>query len=389
MASAVAETYGTSRGTSPEKMQPRTGVLFHPIVDFLCLGGLSLVVLPLLLALPPMDGLYAQVVTVSLVLNYVLNQPHFAHSYQLFYVNFGQKAFGRDYAPMLRARYVVAGIIVPAGLIIFFIVSIAIGDPQILGNGGNLMLFLVGWHYVKQGYGMIIVDSVLKRRFFTQSEKKILLINAYSCWILYWLLLNWMFSEHNLWGLTYYTFAIPTTLVYAVAGITVLTTAAMLYMLFKKCLSKKNSLPFNGVVAYIATLYAWVLIGFLNPLLLLMVPAFHALQYLAVVWRYRLNLDRARPDAAEKPNQKLLARTVPSKALARFLGFAASGFVLGYIGFHGAPMLLSSVVSYDQEIFGSMMIFFIFWTFFNVHHYFLDNVIWRRGNPDVQKHLFT
>ena len=51
-------------------------------------------------------------------------------------------------------------------------------------------------------------------------------------------------------------------------------------------------------------------------------------------------------------------------------------------------MLLSSVISYDQEIFGSMMIFFIFWTFLNVHHYFLDNVIWRRGNPDIQKHLY-
>ncbi len=61
---------------------------------------------------------------------------------------------------------------------------------------------------------------------------------------------------------------------------------------------------------------------------------------------------------------------------------------MGYIGFHGAPMLPSSVISYDQEIFGSMMIFFIFWTFLNVHHYFLDNVIWRRGNPDIQKHLF-
>lgn len=370
-------------------MPPRAGYLFHPITDFLCLGGLSLIVLPLLLALPPMDGFYAQVASVSLILNYVLNQPHFAHSYQLFYVNFGQKAFGPDYGRLLRARYVVAGIIVPAGLIVFFIVSIAIGDPRMLGYGGNIMLFLVGWHYVKQGYGILIVDSVLKRRFFTRAEKKVFLFNAYACWILYWLLLNWMFAEHNLWGLSYYTFAIPTSLVYAAAGVTALTTVMMLYMFLKIRVSQKNSLPFNGVVAYFATLYGWVLIGFLHPLLLLMVPAFHALQYLAVVWRYQLNLDRARPDAAEKPNLKLLARFVPSKALARFSGFAAAGFVLGYIGFHGAPMLLTSVISYDPEIFGSMMIFFIFWTFFNVHHYFLDNVIWRRGNPDVQKHLFT
>jgi hypothetical protein len=32
---------------------------------------------------------------------------------------------------------------------------------------------------------------------------------------------------------------------------------------------------------------------------------------------------------------------------------------------------------------------FLFYIFINVHHYFLDNVMWRRGNPDVQKHLFA
>jgi hypothetical protein len=30
----------------------------------------------------------------------------------------------------------------------------------------------------------------------------------------------------------------------------------------------------------------------------------------------------------------------------------------------------------------------MFYIFINVHHYFLDNVMWRRGNPDVQQYIF-
>jgi hypothetical protein len=28
------------------------------------------------------------------------------------------------------------------------------------------------------------------------------------------------------------------------------------------------------------------------------------------------------------------------------------------------------------------------WLFINIHHYLLDNVMWRKGNPSVAKHLF-
>jgi len=31
----------------------------------------------------------------------------------------------------------------------------------------------------------------------------------------------------------------------------------------------------------------------------------------------------------------------------------------------------------------------MFWVFINIHHYFIDNVIWRRENTDVSKYLFS
>ena len=57
---------------------------------------------------------------------------------------------------------------------------------------------------------------------------------------------------------------------------------------------------------------------------------------------------------------------------------AAAGFALGYVGFHGAPMFMSSVIPQDQEIAGDALFFILCRTFFHVHGYFLDSVIWRR-----------
>jgi hypothetical protein len=342
----------------------------------------------LLVALDPSDKLKIGVAVTSFVLSHFINYPHFAHSYQIFYRNFRRKLIGAEYGTVLRLRYFVAGILAPSALILFFITSIVQGDAKMLGLGGNLMIFLVGWHYVKQGYGMIIVDSVLKRKFFSQGEKKVLLINAYTCWILYWVLANWLVSESQLQGLKYYSFAMPVAAVYGAGAIAGVSTALVLYILFRKGLREKTKTPINGIVAYLVTIYAWLLVGRFDPILLLLVPVFHSLQYLIVVWRYQLNYETSRPDGAEVPKTPIFALPVLSKAVSRFCLFIAFGVALGYMGFWGAPILATAHITYDHQIFGGAMYFFIFWIFINVHHYFLDNVMWRRENPETGKYLF-
>ena len=383
------QTAASLVGTTSTESTERSGAyLFNPIVDFLCLGGGSLIVLiPLVLFTPP--GASVPVLAgIMLAISNVINHPHFAHSYQIFYQNFGLKAFGQDYSARLRSRYVLAGIFVPIALIAFFAVCVASGDAELLGFGANIMLFLVGWHYVKQGYGMIIVDSVLKRQFFADSEKKVLLINSYACWISYWVLANYIISERNFWGLKYYMFPFPSIIVYAIVGIAGATTVIMLYTLARKWRANGKSLPVNGVVAYLMTLYMWLFLR-LDPVVLLVIPAFHSLQYLVVVWRYQLNAERDRPDAGERPRLMARGLALPSMAVLRFTLFVLVGIVLGFIGFWWAPLYFDSVVPYDRETFGGSMFLFMFWIFINVHHYFLDNVMWRRENPDTSKYLFS
>ncbi|WP_287319238.1 hypothetical protein [Mesorhizobium sp.] len=70
------------------------------------------------------------------------------------------------------------------------------------------------------------------------------------------------------------------------------------------------------------------------------------------------------------------------------LGFIIVGGILGILGFWLVPIALSVLVPYNKEVFGSSLFLFIARIFINVHHYFLDNVMWRRGNPEVSKYLF-
>jgi len=362
--------------------------LFGPIIDFFCLGGSSLIILPLLLVTPA-EPFRAPLALGMLLLTNVINHPHFAHSYQLFYRNFRNKAFSQGYNPILRARYIFAGIAVPALLALFLGASVLKGDAQLLGYAGNLMVFFVGWHYVKQGYGMLMVDAALKRQFFTREDKKILLINSYTVWFLSWLTANAEITSRELWGLTYYSFHISPELLTAGNIGAIICGLVTLRMFARRWKHNGGTLPFNGVVAYAVTLYAWILFVRADPLWLLVTPALHSLQYLVVVWRYEANYQKDQPGATELPTLTIFAARLRAMHRVRFMGFVVAGLLLGFLGFWAIPSILQKFVTYDQGAFGAALFLFIFWIFINVHHYFLDNVIWRRDNPEVRRYLFS
>jgi hypothetical protein len=43
----------------------------------------------------------------------------------------------------------------------------------------------------------------------------------------------------------------------------------------------------------------------------------------------------------------------------------------------------------DAALWGPTVGAFIFVVWINLHHYFIDNVIWRRDNDDVRRFLFA
>jgi hypothetical protein len=192
--------------------------------------------------------------------------------------------------------------------------------------------------------------------------------------------MNWYVSERELWGLSYYSFAVPEGVLW-MAGLLVAVTTLLTFRAFVLRLGPSGGgLPWTGVVAYLTSLYFWALARF-HPITLMFVPAFHSLQYLAIVWHSERN--RADLAADERGPDVSGRRMLPP--IATFMLWA---FLLGLAGFWWLPRLFDRVVSYDTETFGGTMFMFMFWIFINIHHYFMDNVIWRRENPDTARSLF-
>lgn len=373
----------------PSASVPAARYLYSPLVDFLLLGGGSLLVLPLVALAFPAPERPATLVAVSLVIAHFVNHPHFAHSYQIFYKNFWSKLTNRTLSKSLRARYFISGILVPVSLIGYFAAAVSKGDLVLLGLAANLMMLLVGWHYVKQGYGMLIVDSVLKRHYFGSMQKNILLVNAYVVWAYAWTRANVAIAEQDFWNLSYYSFALPEWLLTATTVLMALSTAAALGVIFSDFFSRPAPRPWNGVVAYFTTLYLWSAFVSINPALLLLVPAFHSLQYLAVVWRFKINANANDATAGERPKQPLLGFQLPTIGTIRLLNFALMGMLLGFLGFWWVPQKLDAWTGYDEALLGPTLFLFVFWLFINVHHYFLDSVMWRAENPEVRRNLFA
>ncbi|HEX5282436.1 MAG TPA: hypothetical protein VFW28_20330 [Micropepsaceae bacterium] len=382
-AGVISREIGTSR---PAAVAARPSYLFGPVFDFMTLGGASLIVCAAIAFLLPKGIPGTQQAILVTVLMTIINQPHFAHSYQMFYRNYREKAFGASYPAALRWRYISAGLVVPAILVAFLAGAALAGSAHVLAYGANAMFFLVGWHYVKQGYGILIVDSVQKRLMFSDRAKLVLRANGYASWMVAWLAVNHAFAGRNYYiGLTYFSLPIPTLLYQLSIAALVVTSAATLVVLAQRWREARGQLPWIGLVAYVTTLYLWVIFVRINPLVLAVVPTFHSLQYLAVVWRYQLNAAE-RGAAAAAP--ALFSRLLPAN-WSSFAFFTGVGVLLGYLGFQGVPRSIDALLPYDKHLLGPSLFLFSFYIFINIHHYFLDNVMWRRGNPDVQQYIFA
>ena len=378
-----------ARSAKFDARSARRSYLFSHWVDFATLGGGSFLVLAAMVAFFPRDeASRVALAGAMLFLSHFVNHPHFAHSYQLFYKDFRTRAFSPD--SILAARYRFAGIMVPAVLATFFAVSLAEGSTPLLGLAANVMFFTVGWHYAKQGYGILMLDAARKGIRFGANERQRLLWNTHLAWVVNWLAANDALAAEELWGITYYLLDMPDPLLVAMVALVAVSTLAVARDLLAMWRTQRT-LPMNGLLAYVAAVYVWLAVSRIDPVLLLVVPFFHSLQYMAVVWRYQINVEANRV-AGPKPARAVVGegrwRRWLHTAPAGLGRFAVTGAVLGFAGFWLAPVTADTLSGYDRAVFGATLFLFIGWTFINIHHYFIDNVIWRRDNPEARRYLF-
>ncbi len=348
--------------------------------DVFLMGGLSIFVSLLVwLTVDKGESLFA-VSQLAFVLAFAVNHPHFLSSYILLY---------RDSRMHIlrRPRYFWSAVVVPIVLGSVLVVSLLTSNKEIMAHVITSMFFFVGWHYVKQVFGCIIVTTVQRKMYYSVWERRLLLTNLFAMWFLSWATSQvsygpaqgvtdnaFLFYDIPHYRLNLHPLFLQTS--YVVLALTLLGIVVMHLHRYIR-LGWKPSPP--AVAAFFA-LYAWYIPAAVHPAFAFFIPLFHSLQYLAFVWSLKKN-------QVAHEIQELSGTQWRSAWTKKFIGFFVLAVVLGALAFEWVPKLLDSQGLVHGL--GSSPFLVAFLLFVNIHHYFIDNTIWRADNATVKQFLFS
>ncbi|HET9934223.1 MAG TPA: hypothetical protein VFQ35_26155 [Polyangiaceae bacterium] len=350
--------------------------------EFLVVGGATLPLLPLALLLRRVFGLDSAELAVGFVAfhaAHVINDPHFAVTYLLFYRNVRERAFSRAFSLRQRARYWIAGVGVPVLLGGFTLFALARHSAEKVGYLLQLMFLLVGWHYVKQGFGVLTVISARHGVRLSTGERRAFLAHCVSAWLFARANPRDFGHEASSDGVYFMTFPHPPGLELATRVAFAASALGLGFVLVRKWRREGRLPPLAALVGFLVTVWLWTAFSRIDPLLVYVIPALHSIQYLYFVWLSRRNeaVEKCGPPAFESVG----------KAMFRL---SLGGIVLGWFLFRGLPPLLDEylVLKDPFDPLGETPYFAALGTFVNIHHYFMDSVIWRRENPET-RYLLT
>jgi hypothetical protein len=350
------------------------------IAEFLLVGGVTPLLFPLSWLLRRHFGLSASDEAVGFLFfygAYLINDPHFAVTYLLFYKDIKARAFGRGQLLSYRARYVVAGLVVPVLLCGWAASALATRSAVRLGVLIQVMFFLVGWHYVKQGFGTLVVLAARRAVRFSTIERRALLAHCYAAWAYAWASPADRGTVVEEKGVVYTTLAHGATLERATHVAFLLTGLLVVGVLLRKWRRERRLPLTTGLVAWLSTIWSWTIYSSVDPLVRYVTPALHSMQYLYFVGLLKGN------EASEREG----APWFQPKRSTRLATLTVGAVTLGWFFFHGAPAALDFALvpqSARATDLGPTPYFAALYAIVNIHHYAMDAVLWRHEEPTTR-----
>jgi hypothetical protein len=348
--------------------------LISPGVDLLMIGGASILVLfimQIMLNGGSPDGNLSWTVY---YLSFIANFPHFLASYQLLYADFSKKVF-------TDLRFFWAAVVAPGILILLLLTGFFDPNPKLLGYLVNSMFFFVGWHYVKQIFGGVVVSNALAGFFYNKIERLSLKANLFSLWAISFLGSNVYANNFMQDGIPYLSLNFPAwTLTVAFWSVGI-TGVALLFVHVLKYI-REGKVPTAMAIVCFLSIYAWYIPTFSHPMYMHLIPFFHSMQYLLFVYAFRRNKVEANIQEPGTPAGR-------KSYVLRHWGYLCIPIATGAVFMYFLPRWLDSKQLYaDTTTFGPTAFYFAFTLFINIHHYFIDNVIWRGNNDQMKEYLF-
>lgn len=346
----------TSAAAATTVSTPPRAAIVSPLVDALCAGGLSLLVLvPLLLT--GRGDLLVVSVGVQAWLTALINMPHFLASYRMVYrtrASIRAHPWAAIYVPIVLLVCCV-GAVIAARRTDFYI--------SMLLTAQNAYL---AWHYTGQAWGMTATFGHLDRAPFNLLERRLVRGGLYI--LLVWHVVWFFHLAYENWELTPLYNAI--TLAMAVAFVLGLAGFALHKARTGRVPPVRAIIPWLAIFVWYAAMARWGLPA------LFVVQIAHALQYLIFPVRVEVNRTRrGEYGGPERVVRHMAAYFVvllgASIAAAILLPMGAMAVVTNWLG------------SRPGQVAG-----FAILAFLNIHHYFTDGVVWKLRNPAVREDLF-
>ncbi len=306
----------------------------------------------------------------ALTLSIVCNYPHFMASYRLAYGR-GTAFVKRNWLQLLAVPIV---LIVWLSLGLVFFRHEIQGRTQhlgadLLGVLAVLMYLSVGWHYSKQSYGCMMVYASYDQYPLSQRQRWLIRASLHTVWFAHVAFINLDPTEGSLLGLRYPSLGLSPIVSQAMNAVALLAFVAVVHFVFVRNFTEHQKRPSATLlIPYIAFAIWWFPPFTQREFLFAVVPFFHSLQYLPFVWK--MEKGRLQTENPPAPGQRA--------AIVAIVLVAA-----GFFAFELVPELFDLTVNLrGVYLFSAFAILFI-----NIHHYFIDNVIWRFDYPAVREYL--
>jgi len=365
----------------PTTRAGRSGPLRQELLEFLLGGGLTFVLLPgfwLLRLLLGADDAEWNIGFLAFYAAYLINDPHFSVTYLLFYRRVRERLLSPEISAAQRLRYLWAGFCVPALLAAWLGLGLARSSAESLGLLFQVMFFLVSWHYVKQAFGVLLVLSARRGVRYSPLERRLFLFHCLSAWLYARATPFDPGSAQIEQGVFYHSLPHPSWLMTATLVPFALGALGLAWALVSFYRRQRAFAPLVPLSSFLVSTWLWVVYASVDPLLFYVIPALHSLQYLYFVYLERAAAARR----AEGP-------PVFGRPLGTALGLLAlSATALGFLLFHGLPGVLDDLFvtgAGPDSALGPTPYLAAFVAFVNVHHYFMDSVIWRREVPEARE----
>lgn len=369
--------------------------------DFWLLGGASIAFWAVCHALEFLNPqfntatlLISDVPALFAILSVVVNAPHFMASYHLAYTRgmpfVIQNWFQLIVVPALLAFFLLTGdlmfgmsieswsgfgvwlneLLDPLGIFLVIGVYENYGE-EVVHQLITIMYLTVGWHYSKQVFGCFMVYSRYEGYSLSNEERNLIKASVLSMWGFNFFSHNTQLSSVNFFSGQSISNVFPVTFYQFFEAFTLLLFALVAYRIFYRRYRDEGELPpAAAVVAWVALFIWWMPFARSLTFFMFAVPFFHGLQYLPF---YKRIIDARYKDPA-----------VTARSFSFYFSFLVlTGFMAFYIGPETLDYLRESESRLQMTYWIAGIALFI-----NIHHFFIDNTLWRFKDENVKRWLF-